>query len=216
MCDSCKHGAFLFFCLILGEVWASDNACSQFWSLSQLLCKMALEGWLPFLGTECTMGGRRIWEQSQQPQHSGAEPEPWGAHHAQKMVWINLWKVPLLLGRCGELARGCEELLGKLWIVPKSTDRETLACLVHLPGCLIALRRSVRDGTAWASGLIPIPEEWLVEKDWYIRDTYQDLCNSGEMQHLRAAAVVVPGTTPSICPVESFLKNPRTTSPQTG
>ena len=45
--------------------------------------------------------------------------------------------------------------------------------------------------------LTPIPEEWLVERDWLIvnhwedqfcRDVYQNLCEFVEFQHLRAVA----------------------------
>ena len=45
---------------------------------------------------------------------------------------------------------------GGVWSLENSS-------LVHYP--IIALNRTVRDGTSYASGLIPIPEEWLVERD---------------------------------------------------
>ena len=54
--------------------------------------------------------------------------------------------------------------------------------------------------------------EWLIERDWYIvnhwedqfcRDVYQ--CVFAEMQHLRATALVSPGTTPLMCPVDSIV-----------
>ena len=63
------------------------------------------------------------------------------------------------------------------------------------------------------SCLTPIPE-WLVEKDWYIvnhwedqfcRDVYQDLCVFAEFQHLRATALISPGTTPLVWPVDSLV-----------
>ena len=40
--------------------------------------------------------------------------------------------------------------------------------LVHYPTTVIALNRTIRDGRSYASCLTPIPEEWLVERDWYI------------------------------------------------
>ena len=67
---------------------------------------------------------------------------------------------------------------------------------------------------SYVSCLTPIPEEWLVERDWYIvnhwedqfcRDVYQDLCVFAEFQHLRAAALISPGTTPLVCPVDSLV-----------
>ena len=82
--------------------------------------------------------------------------------------------------------------------------------LVHVPTTVIALNRTIRDGTSYASSLTPIPEEWLVERDWHIvhhwedqfcRDIYRDLCRHQEMQHSRAAVVILPGTTPQVCPV---------------
>ena len=86
--------------------------------------------------------------------------------------------------------------------------------LCHYPTTIIALNRTVRDGTSYVSGLTPIPEEWLVERDWYIvnhwedqfcRDVYGDLCCFAEFQHLRAAALISPGTTPQVCPVDSLI-----------
>ena len=73
--------------------------------------------------------------------------------------------------------------------------------LVHYPTTDIALNRTIRVGTSYASCLTPIPEEWLVERDWYninhwedqfCRDVYQDLCQFAEMQHLRATAMISP------------------------
>ena len=57
-------------------------------------------------------------------------------------------------------------------------------------------------------------EEWLVERDWFIvnhwedqfcRDVYQDLCVCAEFQHLRATALLSPGTTPRVCPVDNLM-----------
>ena len=87
--------------------------------------------------------------------------------------------------------------------------------LAHFPTVTIAWNQTVRDGSNNASALTPIPEqEWLVERDWYIvhhwedqfcRDTYRDLCKLPEMQHLRAAATSLPGTTPQVWPVDSIV-----------
>ena len=58
---------------------------------------------------------------------------------------------------------------------------------------IIALNRTIRDGASYVSCLTPIPEEWLVERDWFIvnhwedqfcRDAYRDLCVHAELQHL--------------------------------
>ena len=40
--------------------------------------------------------------------------------------------------------------------------------LAHYPTVTIVLNRNVRDGSSYASALTPIPEEWLVERDWHI------------------------------------------------
>ena len=86
--------------------------------------------------------------------------------------------------------------------------------LCHNPMVIIALNRTIRDGASYVNCLTPIPEEWLVEKDWFIvnhwedkfcRDAYRDLCVHAELQHLRALALLSPGTTPQICPVDSLV-----------
>ena len=43
-------------------------------------------------------------------------------------------------------------------------------------------------------------------EDQFCRDVYQDLCVFAEFQHLRATALVSPGTTPLACPVDSLVK----------
>ena len=82
------------------------------------------------------------------------------------------------------------------------------------PNLIIALNRPIRDGTSYASCLTPVPEEWLVERDWFIvnhwedkfcRDAYRDLCVHAEFQHLRALALLSPGTTPQLCPVDTLV-----------
>ena len=86
--------------------------------------------------------------------------------------------------------------------------------LCHNPMVIIALNRTIRDGASYVNCLTPIPEEWLVERDWFIvnhwedkfcRDAYKDLCVHAELQHLRALALLSPGTTPQVCPVDSLL-----------
>ena len=67
------------------------------------------------------------------------------------------------------------------------------------------------------SCLTPVPEEWLIERDWFIvnhwedqfcRDVYRDLCVHAELQHLRAIALLSPGTTPLVCPVDTLVNSP--------
>ena len=86
--------------------------------------------------------------------------------------------------------------------------------LCHYPMVIIALNRTIRDGVSYVNCLTPIPEEWLVERDWFIvnhwedkfcRDAYRDLCVHAEFQHLRALALLSPGTTPQVCPVDSLV-----------
>ena len=86
--------------------------------------------------------------------------------------------------------------------------------LCHHPATIIALNRTTRDGVSYVNCLTPIPGEWLIERDWHIinhweeqfcRDVYQELCAFAEMQHSRATALVSPGTTPLVCPVETAL-----------
>ena len=86
--------------------------------------------------------------------------------------------------------------------------------LCHNPTALIALNRTIRNGVSYVSSLTPVPEEWLVERDWFIvnhwenqfcRDVYRDLCVHAELQHLRAVALLSPGTTPQVCPVDTLV-----------
>ena len=46
--------------------------------------------------------------------------------------------------------------------------------LCHHPTVIIALNRTIRDGSSYVSCLTPIPEEWLVEKDWFIVNHCED------------------------------------------
>ena len=71
--------------------------------------------------------------------------------------------------------------------------------LCHHPTAIIALNRTIRDGVSYVSCLTPIPEEWLVERDWFIvnhwedqfcRDVYRDLCVFAEFQHLRGCGAI--------------------------
>ena len=96
--------------------------------------------------------------------------------------------------------------------------------LCHNPTALIALNRTIRDGASYVSSLTPVPEEWLVERDWFIvnhwedqfcRDVYRDLCVHAELQHLRAVALLSPGTTPQVCPVDTLV-NTTTQIPRGG
>ena len=86
--------------------------------------------------------------------------------------------------------------------------------LCHNPMVIIALNQTIRDGASYVNCLTPVPEEWLVERDWFIvnhwedkfcRDAYQDLCVHAELQHLRALALLSPRTTPQVCPVDTLV-----------
>ena len=44
----------------------------------------------------------------------------------------------------------------------------------HNPMAIIALNRTIRDGTSYVSCLTPVPEEWLVERDWFIVNHWED------------------------------------------
>ena len=101
----------------------------------------------------------------------------------------------------------CHHKYGGSWTLESSS-------LCHHPTVIIALNRTIRDGASYVSCLTPIPEEWLVERDWHIvnhwedqfcRDVYQDLCVFAEVQHLRATALISPGTTPLVCLVDSLV-----------
>ena len=85
---------------------------------------------------------------------------------------------------------------------------------------MVAVNRTIRDGVSYVSCLAPIPEEWLVERDWFTvnhwedqfcRDVHQDIRTFAEFQHLRATALISPGTTPLVCPVDSLINTPSTT-----
>ena len=67
----------------------------------------------------------------------------------------------------------------------------------------------------YASSLTPIPEEMACKRDWHMvhywedqfcRDIYRDSRRYQEM-HLRAAAMILPGTTPQVCPVDSIVNS---------
>ena len=86
---------------------------------------------------------------------------------------------------------------GGSWTLERLDESSSL---VHYPTTIIALNRTIRDGVSYVSFLTPIPEEWLVERDWYIvnhwedqfcRDVYQDLCQYAEVQHLRASSTCI-------------------------
>ena len=67
---------------------------------------------------------------------------------------------------------------------------------------IIALNRTIRDGTSYASCLTPIDKDWHIVNHWedqFCRDVYQDLCQYGEMQHLLASALISPARTPQVC-----------------
>ena len=111
----------------------------------------------------------------------------------------------------------CHPQFGGSWTLESSS-------LCHHPTVIIALSRTIRDGSSYVSCLTPIPEEWLVEKDWLIvnhwedqfcREVYQDLCVHAEFQHLRATALLSPRTTPSVCPVDNLM-NTRPSPPLGG
>ena len=116
------------------------------------------------------------------------------------MQWTAFFAWCLIKFRSGEHV---SPQYGGVWTLESSS-------LVHFPTTIIALNRTVRDGASYANNLIPILEEWFAERDWHIvnhwedqfcREMYEDLCNFDEMQHLRAIAMALLGTTPSVCPV---------------
>ena len=119
-------------------------------------------------------------------------------------VWTSFYDRCLIKLPTGEYV---SPQFGGSWTLESSS-------LCHNPMVIIALNRTIRDGASYASCLTPIPEEWLVERDWFIvnhwedkfcRDAYQDLCSHAEFQHLRALALLSPGTTPQVCPVDSLV-----------
>ena len=49
---------------------------------------------------------------------------------------------------------------------------------------------------------------WYIVNHWedqFCRDVYQNLCVFAEFQHPRATALISPGTTPLVCPVDSLI-----------
>ena len=119
-------------------------------------------------------------------------------------VWTSFFDRSLIKLPTGEYV---SPQYGGSWTLESSS-------LCHHPTVIIALNRTIRDGASYVSCLAPIPDEWLVEKDWFIvnhwedqfcRDVYQDLCVFAEFQHLHATALISPGTTPLVCPVDSLV-----------
>ena len=50
--------------------------------------------------------------------------------------------------------------------------------------------------------------DWFIVNHWedkFCRDAYRDPCVHAELQHLRAFALLSPGTTPQVCPVDSLV-----------
>ena len=76
--------------------------------------------------------------------------------------------------------------------------------LVHFPTTVIALSRTIRDGISYASCLTPIPEEWLVKEigtsSTIGKTSFVVMCIK-----ICAKAMISPGTTPQICPVDSIV-----------
>ena len=69
---------------------------------------------------------------------------------------------------CAE--RGLEDsalILIAIWHRQGTTLESTSLC--HNPMVIVALNRTIRDGASYVNCLTPIPEEWLVEKDWFMR-----------------------------------------------
>ena len=119
-------------------------------------------------------------------------------------VWTSFYDRCLIKLPTGEYV---SPQFGGSWTLESSS-------LCHNPMVIIALNRTIRDGASYVNCLTPVPEEWLVERDWFIvnhwedkfcRDAYQDLCVHAEFQHLRALALLSPGTTPQVCPVDSLV-----------
>ena len=59
-----------------------------------------------------------------------------------------------------------------------------------------------------------VAEEWCFKKDGYIthfwedqlcRDLRLELCSAPQFQHLRGAAMLIPCTQPSVCPISGLL-----------
>ena len=46
--------------------------------------------------------------------------------------------------------------------------------LCRYPTTVIALNRTIRDGVSYVNCLTPIPEEWLIERDWYTVNHWED------------------------------------------
>ena len=66
-------------------------------------------------------------------------------------VWTAFFDLCLIKLPTGEhMSPQC----GGVWTLESSS-------LARLPTAVVALNRSVRDGASYASGLTPIPEEWL-------------------------------------------------------
>ena len=121
-------------------------------------------------------------------------------------VWTSFYDRCLIKLPTGEYV---SPQFGGSWTLESSS-------LCHNPMVIIALNRTIRDGTSYVNCLTPVPEEWLVERDWFIvnhwedkfcRDAYQDLCVHAEFQHLRALALLSPGTTPQVCPVDTLVNS---------
>ena len=104
-------------------------------------------------------------------------------------------------------------------ILPRGWSSTKEGCGKDLQGVTNVVHTSyyqaaICDSASYASSLTPTPQEWLVEKDWYInhhwedqfcRDVYQDLRRHPVMQHLPAAAMISPSTALQICPVDSIV-----------
>ena len=119
-------------------------------------------------------------------------------------VWTSFFDRCLIKLPTGEYV---SPQFGGSWVLESTS-------LCHNPMALIALNRTTRDGVSYVNCLTPVPEEWLVERDWFIvnhwedqfcREAYKDLCLHAEIQHLRAAALISPGTTPQVCPVDTLV-----------
>ena len=115
----------------------------------------------------------------------------------------------------GGTGRYSSPLYGGEWTTGRTT-------LLYSPLILLPLKRSIVDRTSILQWLMPIPAEWLIERDWWIqtywedhdcRGVYRQLLNSPMLRDMIATTRLHPRARPMIVKLD-MVPPPEETKPR--
>ena len=95
----------------------------------------------------------------------------------------------------GSAGRYVSPVYGGEWCTARST-------LAYSPLFMLPLKKSIIDGNAILQWLMPIPVEWLIERDWWVqthwedsdsREVYRQLLRSPVLRDMVSTARMYPG-----------------------